>query len=101
MIAAMTPGTAYGAKNARRKNRLPRSSGEVEQQGEDEREPEHHRDLHDANSSTRRTEPPNSVAWNTSTYWSQAAEHLRRGAELALALDLLERLPHGVQDRCR
>ena len=48
MIAAITPGTAYGTKNARRKNFLPRTSGESSSSAKQERQAEHDRHLDDA-----------------------------------------------------
>ncbi len=68
MIAAMTPGTAYGAKNARRKNRLPRRSGESSRSAKTRASASITGTCTTPNSSTRRTEPQNSLFWNTSTY---------------------------------
>ena len=80
MIAAITPGTAYGAKNARRKN-FP-DERRVEQQREEQRQGQHDRHLHDAEDEDRPTEVQNASFWNTSTYcWnppntSVAAPHV-------------------------
>jgi hypothetical protein len=68
MIAAITPGTAYGTKNARRKKRLPRSNGESSSRANSSARPSITGTCTTPNSSTRPTEVQNAVFWNTSAY---------------------------------
>ena len=99
MIAAMTPGTAYGTKNARRKNFLPRSSGESSSRANSSARPSMTGTCTMPNSSTRPTEVQNGSFWNTSTYCVSPPKTSCGLAEGALALDDEQRLPDGVADR--
>ena len=69
MIAAMTPGTAYGAKKASRKNFLPRSSGESSSSAKSRASPSMTGTCTTPNTSTRNTDAQNASFWKTATYW--------------------------------
>ena len=78
MIAAITPGTAYGTKNARRKNRLPRNRGESSSSANSRARPSMTGTCTTPNSSTRPTDSQNGPFWKTSYVLGESAEHLRR-----------------------
>ena len=90
MMAAITPGTAYGTKERQAEEFLSLDDGGVQQQREHQGEAEHDRNLDDEQTRTRPIDDQNSPEEKTLWYCSKPPK---------TAVAAQGTLPHGLEER--